>query len=126
MRFEAASTAAALGGRLVVPSEGDGGQALVFDGVTMDSREVVPGQGGLGSSYALLLAQLQEAVANGEVRPLDPEVTAIALYGAARRAGEFVIAAADRAHAAAEAMRSFDLFLDGLRTQPRERSQSAR
>lgn len=92
----------------------------------VDAPKIVPGQGGLGSSYALLLAQLQEAAANGEVRALDPEITAIALYGAARRAGEFVIAAADRTRAAGEAMRSFDLFLDGLRAQPRERSQSAR
>src|SRR5262249_25272233 len=93
----------------------------------IDAPKVVPGQGGLGSSYELLLAQLREADASGEVRPLDPEGTAIALYGAARRAGEFVIAAADRAQAAAEAMRSMDLFLDGLRAvQARDRSQSTR
>jgi AcrR family transcriptional regulator len=81
----------------------------------IDAPRLVPGQGGLGSSYALLRAQLDEAIAAGEVRALDPEVTAIALYGAARRAGEFVIAARDREHAAAEATRSLDLLLDGLR-----------
>jgi hypothetical protein len=40
---------------------------------------------------------------------------AIALYGAARRAGEYVVDSADRKRAAAEAMRTFDLLLDGLR-----------
>lgn len=46
--------------------------------------------------------------------PLDPEVMAIALYGAARGAGEFVIAAPDRKEAALEAIRSLDLLVDGI------------
>jgi AcrR family transcriptional regulator len=82
--------------------------------ILIDAPKLVPGQGGLGSSYRLLREQLEEAVAIGEVRELDPEMTAIALYGAARRAGEYVTEATDRAHAAAEAGRSLDLFLDGL------------
>jgi hypothetical protein len=49
---------------------------------------------------------------------VDPEATAIALYGAARRAGEYVIDAADRERAAAEVTRSLDLLLDGLRSEP--------
>ena len=92
----------------------------------VDAPKVVSGQSGLGSSYALLLAQLEEAQTAGEVHPLDPEVTAIALYGAARRAGEFVIAAPDRRRAAAQAKRSLDLLLDGLRVaQDPPRSQAA-
>jgi AcrR family transcriptional regulator len=83
--------------------------------ILVDAPKVVPGQGGLGSSYRLLREQLAAAVEAGEVRPLDPEVMAIALYGAARRAGEYVTEAADRAHAASEAGRSIDLLLDGLR-----------
>jgi AcrR family transcriptional regulator len=83
--------------------------------ILVDAPKVVPGQGGLGSSYRLLRDQLAAAVAAGEVRPLDPEVMAIALYGAARRAGELVIEATDRAHAAAESVRCLDLLLDGLR-----------
>lgn len=81
----------------------------------LDAPKVVPGQSGLGSSYRLLRDQLGAAVEAGEVRPLDPEVMAIALYGAARRAGEYVTEAADRAQAASEAGRSLDLLLDGLR-----------
>jgi AcrR family transcriptional regulator len=81
----------------------------------IDAPNLVPGQGGLGSSYELLRAQLGEALTAGEIHPLDAEVMAIALYGAARRAGEYVVDSSDRKRAAAEAMRSFDLLLDGLR-----------
>jgi AcrR family transcriptional regulator len=86
--------------------------------ILVDAPKVVPGQGGLGSSFRLLRDQLGEAVAAGEIRPVDPEATAIALYGAARRAGEYVIDAADRERAAAEVTRSLDLLLDGLRSEP--------
>lgn len=83
--------------------------------ILIDAPNIVPGQGELGTSYELLRAQLIAAVAAREVRTLDTEVMAIALYGAARRAGEYVTAASDRKHAAAEATRSLDLLLDGLR-----------
>jgi AcrR family transcriptional regulator len=84
--------------------------------ILIDAPKLVPGQGGLGSSYRLLREQLEEALAAGEVRPLDPELTAIAVYGAALRAGEYITEAAHRAHAASEAGRSLDLLLDGLRS----------
>jgi AcrR family transcriptional regulator len=83
--------------------------------ILIDAPDVVPGQGTLGTSYDRLREQLVEAVAAGEVRPLDAEVTAIALYGAARRAGEYVTSASDRKRAATEAMHSLDLLLNGLR-----------
>jgi AcrR family transcriptional regulator len=82
--------------------------------VLIDAPKVVPGQGDLGSSYELLLEQLRDAVAIGEVHPLDPEVMAVALHGAARRAGEYIVAASDRQHASAEAIRAFDLLIDGM------------
>lgn len=85
--------------------------------ILIDAPSVVPGQDRLGSSYELLRVQLVEALAAGEVRSLDSEVMAIALYGAARRAGEYVTAASDRKHAATEAMHSLDLLLDGLRAE---------
>jgi hypothetical protein len=44
--------------------------------------------------------------------------TAIALYGAVRSAGEFVITAADRPAAALVAAVSVDCFIDGLRSRP--------
>ncbi len=82
--------------------------------ILIDAPNVVPGQGGLGTSYELMREQLVEAVAIGEVRALDPEMMAVALYGAARRAGEYVISAPDRRGAAVEAARTLDLLLDGL------------
>ena len=81
-----------------------------------DAPQVVPGQSERGSSYALLREQVIEAVKLGELQPVDIEVTAIALYGAVRSAGEYVIGAADRAAAVAEATRTVDRFIDGLST----------
>jgi AcrR family transcriptional regulator len=80
----------------------------------IDAPRLVPGQGGRGSSYALLREQVAEAVTAGEVQPLDVDATAIALYGAVRSAGEFVIAAEDRPAAAAVATRALNCFIDGL------------
>jgi AcrR family transcriptional regulator len=79
-----------------------------------DAPQVVPGQSGRGSSYALLREQVIEAVELGELQPLDVEVTAMALYGAVRSAGEYVIAAADRDAAVTAGARTLDRFIDGL------------
>jgi AcrR family transcriptional regulator len=81
----------------------------------IDAPRLVPGQAERGSSYDLLRAQLEEAVAAGEVRQFHVEAMALALYGAVRSAGEFVISASDREHAAATAFQSICLLLDGLR-----------
>jgi AcrR family transcriptional regulator len=79
-----------------------------------DAPRVVPGQGDRGSSYALLREQVAGAVSAGELRPVDVDATAAALYGAVRSAGEFVIAADNRSAAAAMGTRSLDCFIDGL------------
>jgi AcrR family transcriptional regulator len=81
----------------------------------IDAPRLVPGQAERGSSYALLRAQLEEAGAAGETRSFHVEAMAIALYGAVRSAGELVIAASDRDHAAATAVQAIELLLDGLR-----------
>jgi AcrR family transcriptional regulator len=80
----------------------------------IDAPRLVPGQSELGSSYALLREQLAEAVSAGELQSLDIDAMAMALYGAVRTAGEFVIAAADRPAASAMASRIVDCFIDGL------------
>jgi AcrR family transcriptional regulator len=80
-----------------------------------DAPRVVPGQGGRGSSYALLREQMAEALAAGELLPLDVDATAMALYGAVRSAGEFVIAAGDREAAATAATRAVNRFLQGIK-----------
>jgi AcrR family transcriptional regulator len=85
--------------------------------VLVDAPKLVPGQADRGSSYALMLAQIEEAKAQGELPDVDPEALAMALYGAVRSAGEFVIEARDREHAVAEACRSVELLLAGLGTR---------
>ncbi|WUI01722.1 TetR/AcrR family transcriptional regulator [Spirillospora sp. NBC_00431] len=82
--------------------------------ILIDAPEIFPGQADRGSSYELLRAQLKEAAAAGELRAVQTEVMAVALYGAVRRSGEFVISAPDRARAAEEAAHALDLLLDGL------------
>jgi len=81
-----------------------------------DAPRLVPGQAERGSSYELLRTQLEEAINAGEVRPFQVDAMAIALYGAVRSAGEFVVGASDRAQAADTASRSLDLLIDGLIT----------
>jgi hypothetical protein len=81
----------------------------------VDAPRLVPGQAERGSSYELLRAQLEDAAAAGEVRGFEVEVMAMSLYGAVRSAGEFVITASDRNHAATMAAQSLDVLLDGLR-----------
>lgn len=86
--------------------------------VLIDAPTVVPSQAELGSSYELLRSQLHEAIAVGEARDFQIEVMAITLYGAIRRAGEFVFAAPNRTRAADEASQAIGLLLDGLRRLP--------
>jgi AcrR family transcriptional regulator len=85
----------------------------------IDAPSVVPGQGERGSSYALLREQVEEAVQGGELQPIAVEVTAMALYGAVRSAGEYVIGATDRAAAVKLATGALDCFIDGLLAPPR-------
>ena len=80
----------------------------------VDAPALVPGQAERGSSYELLRSQLEEAIRAREVRQFQVEAMAIALYGAVRRAGEFVIGASDRKRAAQTASKCLDLLLDGL------------
>lgn len=80
----------------------------------IDAPRLVPGQSEMGSSYALLREQLAQAVSAGDLRSLDVDAMAMALYGAVRSAGEFVIAADDRPAASAMATRIVDCFIDGL------------
>jgi AcrR family transcriptional regulator len=80
----------------------------------MDAPNLVPGQAGRGSSYELLRSQLEEATAAREIRGLHPEAMAMALYGAVRSAGEFVIGSSDRKKAVAEATRSLDRIVESL------------
>jgi hypothetical protein len=52
-----------------------------------EAPRIVPGQGGRGSSYAILRDQVVDAIAVCELVPLDHEAIAMALHGAVRSAG---------------------------------------
>jgi AcrR family transcriptional regulator len=79
-----------------------------------DAPRLVPGQDRLGSSYELLRGQIEQARSDGDIPAVDVDATTMALYGAARAAGEFVVAAADRRAAAAIAADTLDLLVAGL------------
>ncbi len=89
--------------------------------VLMDAPNLVPGQAGRGSSYELLSSQLEEAIAAGQIQGIQAEAMAMALYGAVRSAGEFVISSSEPQHAMADALRSLDRLVDGLALDPAER-----
>ena len=80
----------------------------------IDAPRLVPGQADRGSSYRLLVQQLQEAIAADEVADVPPKVVAMSLYAAVRSAGEFVINSSDRKQAVGHATRCLDLLLNGL------------
>jgi AcrR family transcriptional regulator len=83
-----------------------------------DAPRLVPGQDRLGSSYELLREQVERARAAGDIPDVDVDATAMALYGAARAAGEYVVAADDRPAAAAIAGGTLDLLVSGLAIGP--------
>ena len=92
--------------------------------VLADAPRIVPGQDELGSSYKLLREQLIDGMHTGELRQLDVEVTTMALYGAIRSAGEWVIGS-EAPHASVEtAAASIHALLEGLnpRGEPDRRS----
>lgn len=80
-----------------------------------DAPRVIPGQDQLGSSYKLLRQQLADAIATGELRSLDVDATAMALYGAIRSAGEFVIGCSDPPAVVNVAEQTIGAVIDGLR-----------
>jgi AcrR family transcriptional regulator len=84
-----------------------------------DAPRVVPGQNELGSSYKLLREQLADGINVGELRALDVDVTAMALYGAIRSAGEYVIESVDPRVSVDTATATIHALLDGLRRNHR-------
>jgi AcrR family transcriptional regulator len=82
-----------------------------------DAPRVIPGQSDLGSSYKLLRQQLSDAMGTGELRPLDVDATAMALYGAIRNAGEYVIGSTEPRAAVGVALQIIAAIIDGLRAQ---------
>lgn len=83
--------------------------------VLVEAAVVMPGAWTGGEEFVLLRDALERAVAAGELRPLPLDAVAYALYGAARRAADFVATAADPSAAAEECSIALHLLLDGLR-----------
>ncbi len=84
-----------------------------------DAPRVIPGQGELGSSYKLLRQQLADAITTGELCSLDVDATAMALYGAIRNAGEYVVGSSDPPAAVIVTEQTIAALIDGLRAKER-------
>lgn len=83
--------------------------------VLIEAAAVMPGAWTGGEEYALLRDALARAIDAGEIRPVPLDATSSVLYGAARRAADFVASAPDPAAAAEECGVALQMLLDGLR-----------
>lgn len=90
--------------------------------ILVEAASVVPGAWAEGSELVALQDALRRAMAAGEIRQLPVDATAATLYGATRRAADFVARASAPAQAGAECGEVLRSLLDGLR--PVERSVS--
>jgi AcrR family transcriptional regulator len=82
--------------------------------VLTDGPRVIPAQAGLGSSYRLLVDELDSAVAAKEVDLVDTSVFAMVLHGATLSAGDYVIGARDRSSAVTTAGDALERLVTGL------------
>jgi AcrR family transcriptional regulator len=84
--------------------------------VLIEADAVFPGAWTDGSEFVLLRDALRRAIDAGEIRdvPLDPATAS--LYGAARRAADFVARSPDPVTAATDCATVLRGLLDGLRT----------
>jgi AcrR family transcriptional regulator len=83
--------------------------------ILIEASAVMPGAWTAGSEFVLLRDRLHHAVDAGELRPVPLDAAASTLYGAARRAADFVARSDDPARAAAECGAVLRSLLDGLR-----------
>jgi AcrR family transcriptional regulator len=83
--------------------------------VLIEAAAVFPGAWTDGSEFMLLRDALQRAIDAGEVRDVPLDATTATLYGAARRAADFVARADDPQAAAADCRTVLAALLDGLR-----------
>ncbi|UDY35166.1 TetR/AcrR family transcriptional regulator [Dermatobacter hominis] len=83
--------------------------------ILIEAAAVMPGAWTDGSEFLLLRDALDRAIGAGELAPVPLDATASALYGAARRAADFVARAPDPDAAASDCRTALLLLLDGLR-----------
>jgi AcrR family transcriptional regulator len=91
--------------------------------VLADGPRVIPGQAEPGSSYRLLVSELDAAVTAQEIDPIDTNALAIILHGATRSAGDYVVGSTHRTAAVAVASLSLERLVEGLRRQPAKRNR---
>jgi AcrR family transcriptional regulator len=83
--------------------------------ILIEAAAVMPGAWTQGSEFMLLRDALARAVDAGEVRPIPLDAATSTLYGAARRAADFVARSDDPATSATECSAVLRSLLDGLR-----------
>lgn len=84
--------------------------------VLIEAAAVFPGAWTDGSEFVLLRDTLRRAIDAGEIRELPLDAATSTLYGAARRAADFVARSPDPESAAKECTVALGALLDGLRT----------
>jgi AcrR family transcriptional regulator len=83
--------------------------------VLIEAAAVFPGAWTDGSEFVLLRDALRRAIEAGEIRDVPLDAATATLYGAARRAADFVARADDPKSAAAHCHTVLVALLDGLR-----------
>jgi len=83
--------------------------------ILIEAATVMPGAWTAGSEFVLLRDALDRAVAAGELRPMPLDAATATIYGAARRAADFVARADDPARSATECREMLQAIIDGLR-----------
>jgi len=83
--------------------------------ILIEAAAVMPGAWTDGSEFVLLRDTLRRAMEAGEIRPVPLDAATSALYGAARRAADFVARSPEPEHSASECHTVLQALLDGLR-----------
>ena len=82
--------------------------------VLTDAPRLIPSQAKPGSSYRILVSELDNAIAAGEMNAVDTGAMAMILHGATRSAGNYVIEADDRQQALISASSCLERLVAGL------------
>jgi AcrR family transcriptional regulator len=84
--------------------------------ILIEAAAVMPGAWTAGSEFLLLQNTLRRAMEAGEIRTMPLDAATSTLYGAARRAADFVAQASEPAEAANDCSAVLHALLNGLRT----------
>jgi AcrR family transcriptional regulator len=83
--------------------------------ILIEAASVFPGAWTDGSEFLLLQDALRRAMAAGEIRQMPLDAATSTLYGAARRAADFVARSSHPARAGADGAEVLRTLIDGLR-----------